>query len=125
MFDRQAVLFGRLADAGDQLAVGPADAQARAFGQQRPALALFQVVPALVGPQHERDVIGMFVVGFADDARVAVRTALVVAERELLQAEYAPAAPRQLERRRRPHAADAENDHVVRVVAHASLACLT
>src|SRR5665213_453694 len=118
MFHRQAVSLGRLPDAGDQLAFGPTDAQARAFGQQRPPLALFQVSPALIRPQYKRNIIGMFVVSFADDARMAVRTALVVAERELLQTEYAPAAPRQLERRGRPHAADADYDHVVGVIAH-------
>jgi len=42
-----------------------------------------------------------------------VRAALVVAERELLQAKDAPAAPRQLERRSAAHAAEAEDNDIV------------
>ena len=106
------MLLGRGTNAGDHQAIGSADAQAGTSGQQVDALPLFQIVPALEGAADERNIVGMLVVGLADDARVAVRAAAIVAERELLQGEHALASTGQLEGRRRTHAADADHDRV-------------
>ncbi len=115
---RQMMLRGGGADTGDHGAVGTTNRQAWTFAEQMNALALFEIVPALEGAADQGDVIGMFVVGFADDARVAVRAAAIVAESELLQSEDAPAAPRQLAGRRRSHAADAHHDCVKDTLRH-------
>src|SRR5690349_11437543 len=82
------------------------------------ALPLFQIVPALEGAAHQRDVIGMLIVGFANDARVAMRTAAIVAKRKLLESENAPAATRQFAGRRRTHAADANHDYIEVLLSH-------
>src|SRR4051794_32997709 len=79
---------------------------------------LLQLVPACVGPVQERHIVGVFVIGLANDARVAVRAAAVVAQRKLFQPEHAAAAAGKLERRRGAHAADAEDDDLVAAVLH-------
>src|SRR5262245_51848379 len=112
---------GRLLHALDEAGVRAADAQAAAFREQTAALPLLQVVPTLVGSLQQRHVIRMRIVRFPDDARPAVTAAPVVTEGKLLKAQHAPAAPSQLECRRRTHAADAKNDHVVSAVEHGSL----
>jgi len=78
---------------------------AGAIGEQMPAGALFEVVPAFERTADERHIVRMFVIRTADDSRVPVRTAAIVNERELLQCEYGPPPPGEFERRRRPHPA--------------------
>ena len=51
------------------------------------AEGLLEVVPALVGAADERDVGRVFVIRLPDDARVSVRTAPIVNERELLKCQ--------------------------------------
>src|SRR5579871_5158064 len=81
-------------------------------------LSLLQVVPALEGPADEWDVIRVFVIGLANDARVAMRAAAIMAQGELLQGENAPSAASQFAGRRRTHAADTDDDHVKRIGPH-------
>src|SRR5262245_19105190 len=87
VFDRKMVLLCGGEDAGDHRTVGAANAETRAFREEVDTLPLFEVVPALEGAADERDIIGVFVVSLANDARVAVRAAAIVAEGELLQGE--------------------------------------
>ena len=47
----------------------------------------FQIPPEIVSANRQRDIIGMLKIGFADDAGLAVRTAQVVRDAELLQAQ--------------------------------------
>ena len=49
-------------------------------------VAPFEVEPALVGAVEQRHIGGVVGIGLADDARLAVRTAAVVADGELFQA---------------------------------------
>ena len=55
----------------------------------------------------------MLEVGEPDDARDPVRGAELVGDLETLDAEHALAATGQVIQRRAPHAADADDDHVV------------
>ena len=58
-------------------------AEAAAFNKQASAATLFQIVPTLVSAPQQGDVIGMFVVGFANNASLTVRRAAVVSGNEL------------------------------------------
>jgi hypothetical protein len=53
---------------------------------------VFQLMPEVVSALNERDVIGMFVIGLTDDARIAVRGAVVVGGTETFEPEDALAA---------------------------------
>src|SRR4051794_15736039 len=112
------VFRGSAAHSGDQFASGWADAEDPAFGEEMLSAPLFQVVPALVGSMQQRDVIGMLVVGFADDARLSVRGAAVVAGDKLFKGQDAPPATGQLERRGRAHRTYPEDDRVETAPAH-------
>jgi hypothetical protein len=109
---RQCTFADRCAHALNVFAALGAGVQAGAFGEQVLAAQLFQFVPPLERPAHERDVGRSFRVRGANDARVAVRTAATVDERELLQSQHAPTAAGQLEARGRSHPAHAQHDHV-------------
>jgi len=117
-FHRQLVQRRRLEHTGNQRIADWSDAQAGALRQQVPALALLQVVPAPVGPVQQWHIIGMFVIGLADDAREAVRAAAVVDQRMLLQSQHAPAAPGQLKYRSRAHAAHTNHNDIVAACVH-------
>src|SRR5262249_78498 len=112
-FDRQVMLARGSAYPLHDAAAGAPHVQAVALSQQLPAVELLEVVPALEGPAHQRYVARVLVVGGADDPRLAVRTATVVANAELFQPQHADAAAGELETGRRAHAADANDDHIV------------
>ena len=114
---RQAVRPRAGEGAGDEPSVRRADRQAAGRHQQPPPGAPLERLPVLVGALHQRHVERVLEVGLADDAGAALRRAAGVRQRELLEAEDAPAAPRQLGERRRAHRAEADHD---RVVAHAA-----
>ncbi len=62
----------------------------------------------------------MLEVGLANDAAVAVRRALLVALRELFEAEHAPPASREVIERRAAHGAESDDDGVVVAGVHDS-----
>jgi len=72
-----------------------------------------ELAPELVRASQERHVVGMLEVREADDPRQPVRRAVLVQEVEALEAEHALPAARKVVERRAPHAADADDDHVV------------
>ena len=76
VLDGQRVLGRRAPHSRDQFALLRTNRQTGAGGEQMNALALFQVVPPLVGPPDKGHVGRVLVVSLADDPRVAVRRAL-------------------------------------------------
>ena len=88
-----AVPAGAGERAGHEQAVVLADHQRAGGAQQLAARGRAELVPEFVGALHERHVGGVFVVGLADDAGVAVGGAEVVGRAELVEADHAEAAP--------------------------------
>ena len=78
------------------------------------ARELLQLTPELVGTPEQRHVRGMLPVGEPDDAREAVRGAVLVQEIEALETEHPTPAPGEMEERGAPHPAETYHDHVVR-----------
>ncbi len=74
---------------------------------------VFEVFPELVGAAEEGDVVGVFVVGEADHAGLAVGGAARVGDVELFEAEDALAATGEVEGGGGTHRAEAEDDGVV------------
>ena len=102
--------------AGDDDAVLGADVE----GSDDVEKARIELAPQLVRAPKQRDVVGMLVVGEADDARFPVHRASVVHDSELLDPEHAPAAARELVGGRSAHRPEPDDD---RVVAAQSSAC--
>src|SRR5262249_42901852 len=69
-------------------------------------------VPGLAGTLHQWDVSGILVVRLADDARVAMRAALVVADGELFEADDGHAAASELPDGGGAHASESDDDDV-------------
>ena len=59
---------------------------------------------------HQRNIIGMFEIGFPDESRVPVRAATVMGQIELLNAEHVQPTPRQVVQRGAAHATHTENN---------------
>src|SRR5688572_5401617 len=72
----------------------------------------FKLPPEFISANGERNVIGMFEIGFANDAGFAVRTAPVVGDAELLDAQNLYAAFRQMIKRPAPKPAHADDDDI-------------
>ena len=72
----------------------------------------FDVGPQVIRFQQKRDVVGVLEVRFADDPRLAVRTALVVSWTEAVEAEHSQTAPREMVRGSAAEAADSQYDRV-------------
>jgi hypothetical protein len=73
MLDRQMVFLGSAADAGNYLpVVGPTLNTPHSVKRRRPRRRS-RSYQRLVRPVQQRHIIRMLIVGFADDARLAVR----------------------------------------------------
>ena len=105
--DGEAVSSGRVEYAGDDRAAHLPEVEARAGGQQMLTRALLQIVPQAEGFTAEGDVIGVLVIGGADDAGLAVRTAERVAAVELFEAQHPQAPAGECPGRRGAHAPQA------------------
>src|SRR5689334_14643980 len=73
---------------------------------------VFQLLPEFERALDERDVIRVLVIGRADHAGEAVGGAFVVRDGELLQAQYAHAAPGKVVTGGGTHPADADDDDI-------------
>ncbi len=109
----ETVLPGTGQDSGDESSFGPADLEQADVMEECTSAAGFQFVPEFVGPQDQRHVIRMLVVGLADDTSLAVRAAAVVAGRKAIETEHASPASRQMIEGRAADAAGAHDDHVI------------
>ena len=69
-------------------------------------------MPAVEGPLHERHVVGMFEVRLADQPRLTMRATPVVRQAELLDAQHARPASREVIERGAADAADSQHDGV-------------
>jgi hypothetical protein len=87
--------------------------EAAGGGHQRLAGARLELAPDGVRALHEGHVLVAFADGQPRDARVAVRGALVVRRRELVDAQHARAALRELVERGGTEGAEADDDDVV------------
>ena len=76
---------------------------------------LLELAPERVSSAQQGDVGRVLVVRHADDAGAAVIGAALVRHRELLEAEHAEAAARELMQRGAAHRAEADHDDVVGV----------
>ena len=109
----EAVAAGALQGPRHRGAVRGAHEEPPGGAQQfRPGF-LLQVLPQLVGPAQEGDVVRVLVVGQADDARFAVGRAPGVAGGEGVQAQDAPAPAGQMEGGGAAQPAQPDHDGVV------------
>ncbi len=108
----EAMRAGALERAADELAVGPSEEEAAGLREECLAGFALELAPEIPGAAEERDVVGVLVVREPDDAREAARRAERVAARELLEAEHARAAPREVICGRAPVRAEADDDRV-------------
>ena len=77
--------------AGDELTVGVADHEAAGGVEEGLAGVLLELAPQIVGAKQERDIAGIFPVGLANDACLAVRGAEGMGRVELVEREDAMA----------------------------------
>ena len=61
---------------------------------------------------QQRNIVGVFEVGLADDSRASVRTSAIMPDRELFQHEHAPATACKFIGGGATHTAGAQNDDV-------------
>ena len=115
----QPVLLARAERAGEDHLLRRAGVDRAGHVQQLLSGRRLQLAPQLVGAAQQRHVVDVLVVGEPDDPRDAVRRALLVRNVEPLEAEHSPAAARQVVERGAAHAADADDDRVVALAAHA------
>ncbi|MCY1528563.1 hypothetical protein D9M68_636710 [compost metagenome] len=100
-----AVVFGH--------AVARREDEAAGGGHQRAAGARLELAPDGVRAVHQRHVLVAFADGQPRDARIAMRRAAVVRWRELVDAEHARPALRELVEGGRAEGAQADDDRVV------------
>jgi len=112
VLDGKMMLRGRLLHARDEPAAGRAETQAGALGQQVPAGALLQVVPALVGAADQRHVVGVLVVREPDDPRQTARRSERVAARKALESEHGRTTLREMKSGAAAVRAEARDDDV-------------
>jgi len=108
----EVVLAGGLERAVDDVTGGRAHVDTAGAIEDFLAGFGFELVPEFIGAAEEGDVIGVFVVGEADHAGVAVRAAQGVDEGELFEAQDADAAAGELPAGGCAHGADADDDNV-------------
>ena len=102
-----------LACAGDELAIGRTEIEAAGLREERLGRFLFERAPKVPRAAEQRDVAGVLEVREADDAREAAGRSEGVAARELLEAEDAQTALREMCRRGRAMGSEADDDRVV------------
>ena len=90
---------------------GGPDEQAR-LDEQPLARVLLEFSPEIPGAPQQRHVVGMLVIGEADEPRLPVRTAPRVAHGEAIDRQHAGPAAGEVGGRRRAHAPRADYDHV-------------
>ena len=81
--------------------------------QQRLPGRLLRLVPQLVGPVQQRHIGRVLVIRQPDDAADPVRGAHIVRDVEPLQPEHPVPTPRQVPASGAPHAAHADDDHII------------
>jgi hypothetical protein len=112
-FVREIVKLAGPQRAGDCPAASMACVDAAGDVQQLLAAQRFESAPPLVGAPQQRHVRWMLEIGEPDDAIDAMRRSAIVRDVELLEAEHAQAAARQLIYGSAAHAADADDDGIV------------
>ena len=116
--DSESVPPRALQHPGDDGSVRRSDLeQSAAFEEIGAADPLAEFVPKFVGALEQRNVIGMLKVGLADDARLAVRAAVAMRGRMLIEPGHPQSARGQLPQHRAADPAGAQYDHI-RPVMH-------
>src|SRR5690606_22290707 len=106
----------------NDLAILGADLDETRASQKLLAAQGGQLIPELVRPPEERNVVRVLEVGEADGARLAVRASAVVAGREAVDAKDSQALAREVEERRASYASSRpHDDRVVRRCRHRAL----
>ena len=111
-FEGNAVALRRETRPGDHLAIGRTEAQQSAHLEERLAGVGFDLSPKVVGAAQEWDVVGVFEVGLANDAGVAVGAPAIVARLEAIDPEGANAPTRELIERARSAASCPDDDDI-------------
>ena len=96
--------------AAEDLAVGRTNLQQADRIVERLVGQLFELVPQLKRPLHQRDVVGVLVIRLANQPALAMRAATVVARSKAIEPQRAGAPPRQVKQRRAADAAAAEHN---------------
>ena len=107
------VLFGGGEGAGDEFVVSGGEIEAAGDVEEGLFGFVFEVFPEFVGAAEEGDVVGVFVVGEADEAGLAVGGAEGVGDVELFEAEDGEFTFGEVEGGGGAHGAEAEDDRVV------------
>ncbi len=113
ILDFQAVQLGAGAHASEDFALRWPDLQQPHLVIERLAAALLQLVPQLECSQHQRHVVGVLVIGLADQPGLAVRAAAIVSWRKAIEPKHACSPGGQVKQRRAADTAYSQHNRVI------------
>jgi hypothetical protein len=97
---------------GDKIAGTIADYKSASRVKQATSPLFLQLVPELIRTEHQRNVVGALEICLPDDARTAMRRALVVRRSELIESQNPLSSLCEMLSSRAAHGSEAEDDHI-------------